>query len=213
MSDMLGALAKISAQSVADIDRDELPDTLILRSARPKRQREFAAGRIAAMRSIEDCGHNSQYPAIGHNRGPVWPPGLVGSITHTDSIAIAAVADCRHFENIGIDIEDLQVLDTGVAKSILTTSELENCIHSETDVLRLFSFKECIYKCVDPIFGEFIDFAEVDVQSGDSGLSAKCVDSAHAAAGLVNRIQGDSRLVGDYVVSACWLNPNTSQHS
>jgi len=199
----------ICAVSVADIDVHTLPQELLLSGVRPKRQLEYAAGRTAARQAIKENGHKPEFPAIGDGREPIWPAGLVGSITHTSDTAMAAVARRNVFDGIGIDIEDLQPLEDSVASGILTAAEIQRLEPGADQVLRLFSFKESVFKCVFPAHGEFIDFKDVEVVSAEGGLRAVCVDRSHAAASLIARVRGDSRCVDNHVVSACWLPAST----
>ncbi|MEO9111197.1 MAG: hypothetical protein ABI387_00960, partial [Lacunisphaera sp.] len=70
-----------------------------------KRQREFAAGRLAAKVALEKldavAGEVALAPGatitataipIGADRSPTWPPGIAGSITHTAEVAACVVA-------------------------------------------------------------------------------------------------------------------------
>ncbi len=209
LGDIFVQLVTIRSQSVANIELEDLPKELLLHTAREKRQREFAAGRLAARRAIKENGHKPEYPAIGTGRQPVWPAGLTGSITHTSAIAIAAVASQNAVRSIGIDIEELQPLANSVVSSVLTAREIEQPGTDEDHALRLFSFKESIFKCVFPLYGEFIDFKEVEVLADRGGMTAACVDPEHAAAGLIGKVRGDSRRVDNHVVSACWLPAGT----
>lgn len=207
---ILGRNAAIGIADLADVDLHNLPPELELARARAGRQREYAGGRLAACRALAAIGHKPAYPAAGPGREPLWPEGLVGSITHSDDVAVAAVAPASTFAGIGIDIEPIRPLRPGIASRILSVAEAERfgLGGAEPDtgsLLRLFSFKESIYKCVYPAFGEFIGFRAVGLRAADGGLRAACTDSQHPAAGLVARIRGDSRRIENHVVSACWL--------
>lgn len=75
--------------------------------ALPKRQREFAAGRIAAKRAMARLGFAASPLLSGHDRVPVWPDGIVGSISHTTHLCLAALAKRDDgFAAIGVDLED-----------------------------------------------------------------------------------------------------------
>jgi 4'-phosphopantetheinyl transferase EntD len=50
------------------------------------------------------------------DRTPVWPDGVVGSITHTGDFAAAAVAWAADIAGLGIDSE--QVIDPAAARDI-----------------------------------------------------------------------------------------------
>jgi 4'-phosphopantetheinyl transferase EntD len=73
--------------------------------AGPKRSREFAAGRICARRALGALGMPAVAIPVGDHGEPVWPSGVVGSITHCSGHRGAAVARARDVAAIGIDAE------------------------------------------------------------------------------------------------------------
>src|SRR5688500_4932672 len=44
----------------------------------------------------------------GEHGQPLWPPGIVGSISHTGDVVWAAVARRRHAAGLGIDVERIR---------------------------------------------------------------------------------------------------------
>ena len=70
----------------------------------PKRKREFRAGRAAARAALEACGLSPQPILRDKARRPIWPPGFVGSISHTDHLAAAIAGDQSAFAGLGLDI-------------------------------------------------------------------------------------------------------------
>src|SRR5687768_5342608 len=67
----------------SDIGRVPLPRTL--ESAVPKRQAHYRAGRYCAMKAMSalDAGFATHPVDRAVDGAPVWPRGVVGSITHT----------------------------------------------------------------------------------------------------------------------------------
>src|SRR5208282_3247294 len=59
----------------------------------PKRVQEFAAGRLCARRALAEFGIVDFPVRTAHDRQPVWPEFLVGSITHTEGYCAAVVAE------------------------------------------------------------------------------------------------------------------------
>ena len=57
-----------------------------------KRQAEFAAGRTCARRAMAKLGVSIPALLLGANREPVWPRGIVESITHCSGYS---AAQCR----------------------------------------------------------------------------------------------------------------------
>src|SRR5260370_23097329 len=70
--------------------RSRLPQAL--RYATQKRQGVLLAGRWCAEEALQCLGAGSTHVAMAEDRTPIWPDGVVGSITHTDDFAAAAVS-------------------------------------------------------------------------------------------------------------------------
>ena len=124
-----------------------LPDDLI--SAGPKRRSEFLAGRLCAALALRAAG---QPIAVGRNgRAPTWPPGLAGSITHSDCRAIAVVS-LTH-SAIGVDCETImpEALAIRLHAEILHPQETElrpDNMPFASFLTVIFSAKEAIYKAL-----------------------------------------------------------------
>lgn len=112
----------------------------------------------------------------GEDRAPVWPDGLVGSITHTDAWAAAAVARRGDgFAAIGIDLEPADPLAPDLWESVCASEEREKLaiISGMTPGLAariVFCMKEAAFKCQYAISGAMLEFddlaIEVDVGAG-----------------------------------------------
>jgi 4'-phosphopantetheinyl transferase EntD len=104
---------------------------------------------------------------------PIWPPGLVGSISHTQSIAIAATARGRFIRELGLDIESDAPLEPDLIAIVCRPDERreENSLSSRRiDAAKLrFVAKEAAYKAIFPTHRTFIDFqaARVTFQASD----------------------------------------------
>ncbi|OIQ30619.1 MAG: phosphopantetheinyl transferase [Alphaproteobacteria bacterium MedPE-SWcel] len=114
-----------------------------------KRRREFAAGRAAAHRAMRALNLTPAPILIGPKRAPVWPNGLVGSITHCRSCALAALAPDHRFLGLGLDVEEDTPLATDLWPSIASPQE-QDWMTRQTDPGQagklLFSAKEAAYK-------------------------------------------------------------------
>src|SRR5688572_21941564 len=62
-----------------------------------KRRRDFILGRNCARKALAALGHGNAVIERRGNGAPLWPDGIVGSITHTSGYAAALVADARRF--------------------------------------------------------------------------------------------------------------------
>jgi len=83
------AVQRTSAASISDLFLEEKQ---AVDRAVPKRQREFAAGRMAARQAMAQIGKTPAPIPVNTDRSPHWPEGVVGSISHSLEIAVAVVA-------------------------------------------------------------------------------------------------------------------------
>ncbi|RUU45390.1 4'-phosphopantetheinyl transferase superfamily protein [Mesorhizobium sp. M6A.T.Ca.TU.002.02.2.1] len=169
-------------------DRDWLlEEELSLGNVVPARRREFRAGRIYARQALRGLGIPESVIPIGHDRAPVWPTGIVGSISHTRSLCAVAVglsADCL---GIGIDIEEDSPLSDELTKLVSLASELK-----ERDVIEgrlgydlpklLFVIKEAFYKMHFPLNRRFLTFHDVRVELDVENAKAMVIRPSRLAA-------------------------------
>jgi 4'-phosphopantetheinyl transferase EntD len=130
------------------------------------RRREFITARRCARDALAKLGYAPAPIGAGPKREPLWPAGVVGSITHTTGFRAAAVAPHSVLASIGIDTERNDQLPDGVEESITVAGEPEMLASlSRTfpalhwDRL-LFSAKESVYKAWYPLTGRWLGFEE-----------------------------------------------------
>lgn len=137
----------------------------IARSAH-NRQAEFFFGRYAARRAIRAVGGPVADVLIGAAREPLWPAGLIGSITHTPDFAAASVLHSADCNGLGIDIERAAGEEELVALCSLVVSNEEMALvdslvsrFSRSHLLTLVcSAKESLFKAVFAVVRRFFDF-------------------------------------------------------
>jgi enterobactin synthetase component D len=145
----------------------ELPPSLA-RAVR-KRQTEFLAGRFCVREALRVCApeHAASLVGVGPHREPVWPPGIVGSVTHAEGLASAAVARRMHLRSIGLDAE--QIIDPSsvndILESIACSDELARITRetgwtAATALTAIFSAKEALFKCLFPEVRRYFDFRD-----------------------------------------------------
>lgn len=145
-------------------------EELLIAGAVDKRQREFRAGRNAAKQAIRQLGYNNLAIIMkGEDRKPIWPKGIVGSITHTEGRCIAAAAYSKDYIGIGIDIERKSPLELALVERICTYKEqawikARQRKNDETPWCKvIFSIKESIYKLFNPIHQVYLGFLEAEI--------------------------------------------------
>jgi 4'-phosphopantetheinyl transferase EntD len=151
-----------------------------------KRRREFAAGRSCARQALARLGIRD-FPLLpGVDRAPVWPGGVVGSITHTEvggnCYCAVAVAQRGDIEAIGIDAEAREALPNDLWDRVLDKREQAAaiCFPDPAIYARLvFSAKEAVYKALYSMFRCFLDFPDIHIECEPSGtFSANLQEAA-----------------------------------
>lgn len=158
-----------------DLERDALrlgaqpPDNI--RRAVAKRQAEYLAGRLCAREALRRLsgivavpGHSSEH------RGPVWPTGHVGAITHSHGWAAAVVGRQQDYLGLGLDVETLlePAKALRLADQILTPAELERLgALDETEqafaITLAFSAKESLFKTLYPQVRQMFFFQDAEI--------------------------------------------------
>lgn len=153
-----------------------------------KRRSEYLAGRICAIKALEQLDIKTEdIKGLRQlcDRTPDWPNGIVGSITHTDTIAAACVGKSYLYNNIGIDIEKIMDIETceSIIDVILTLNEFENInylnktrISYEGLVTLIFSAKETLFKALYPNIGYVFGFEMAKVVSINHDTISFCLD-------------------------------------
>lgn len=172
-----------------------------MRDAVESRQLEFARGRAMARRALESAGGPAAPIPVRPNRAPAWPAGFVGSITHCDGLAAAAVAPSGMIRGIGIDAEPRRGLPPETRRLILRPGEF-----SEGDPIRemtVFCAKECVHKALYPITDVWLDFQDVEITLlPDGGIRAEMSPTATRDVPEVAELHGRYRVSDDFIVAA-----------
>ncbi|MBB5112829.1 4'-phosphopantetheinyl transferase superfamily protein [Micromonospora echinospora] len=169
-----GALA---VEAFADVP-DETPypgeEDLVARAVTGRRQ-EFVTARRCAREALAHLGYAPVPIRSGARREPVWPDGVVGSITHCAGYRAAAVAPAGALAGLGIDAEPHEPLPDGVAGVVTVAGEPERLAAlraadpaTHWDRL-LFSAKESVYKAWYPLTGRWLGFEEADLTFDPAG--------------------------------------------
>jgi 4'-phosphopantetheinyl transferase EntD len=201
-------LATVAIECVDVADRLDLlfdAERALVRDAAAKRQSEFASGRHAAHRLMDRLGVG-RAPILRAERAPVWPQGWVGSISHTESLALAALAARREVEALGIDIERRGRITRALLRMILTPAEIARCGDGADleAALVAFSAKEALYKAVQVHAGGYIGFHDVEIDIADGVFTARAV-GPRAPADIVARGLGRYEQRAEFVATLFWV--------
>ncbi len=94
--------------------------------------------------------------------GPMWPKGLVGSISHSRELAAATIL--RDALGVGIDIECQRRLKSDAVRRVATKEEYSRySVVPDFDWTLLFSAKESVFKAFSPLAKRYIGFQEIEL--------------------------------------------------
>jgi 4'-phosphopantetheinyl transferase EntD len=134
-----------------------------------KRRREFVTARACARQALAQLGLAPSPIANGERGAPIWPAGVVGSITHCAGYRACAVAPAELFLGVGIDAEPNAPLPDGVLSEIARAEErprLVDLAHAQPAVSwdrLLFSAKEAVYKVWFPLARCWLGFEDASL--------------------------------------------------
>jgi 4'-phosphopantetheinyl transferase EntD len=134
-----------------------------------KRRREFRTVRHCARRALRQLGLPPVAVLRGERGEPLWPPDVVGSMTHCSGYRAAAVAHRCDVQALGIDAEPNQPLPAGVLDAIASAQEQGRLSQlaaadwtTRWDRL-LFCAKESVYKAWFPLTRRWLGFEDAAV--------------------------------------------------
>ncbi len=132
------------------------------------RRREFVTARACGRAALARLGMPEQAIPSGPKGEPVWPAGVVGSITHCDGYRACAVARASDFATIGVDAEVDAPLPEGLLGDIALPEEEDRLAgladeHPGHWDRLLFSIKESVYKAWFPLAERWLGFEDAAV--------------------------------------------------
>lgn len=183
-----------------------------------KRRREFTTGRNCARRALATLGLPALPILPGRGRQPVWPSGIIGSITHCDGFCAAAVASQKQLVGLGIDAEPNRPLPPEVPNLVLVEAE-QLWVHEMLgsgifwDTI-LFSAKESAFKAIFPILHTWIGFENVRISLDPSTRTfcIRLVDRLTANLDEIHRIEGRYFVDNKYIYTSAviWCGARNS---
>lgn len=159
--------AVVAEDTRADLEVELFPAELeSMGRAVEKRRREFTTARACARRALERLGVEPCAIANGERGQPLWPAGVVGSITHCAGYRGCAVARAAELAGVGIDAEPHAPLPDGVLGQIARAEErprLAELAGAEPEIhwdRLLFCAKETVYKVWFPLAECWLGFED-----------------------------------------------------
>lgn len=149
-----------------------LPEWQAIRHCRQVRIRDFTAGRMCARRALRELGAHGESLLAAPDRRPLWPAGIVGSITHTQGYSAAVVARVDAIASLGIDTERVGAVHPRLWPFFCTSGEVEWLWRLSADersqaAALIFAAKEAYFKCQYPLVREPLGFDAVELEALD----------------------------------------------
>lgn len=144
-----------------------------VRGAVRKRQAEYFFGRAAARIAMGDNIPPFVSVRTGPMREPIWPEGIVGSISHSGDLAVAVIMPGTRCGGIGIDAEAILSADAVKAVTRIALDEMEvrllraSSMDPATAFTLAFSAKESFFKGAFAKVGQFFEFNAVRILAVD----------------------------------------------
>ncbi len=168
-------------------------EAAVVANAVENRRSQFAAGRQCAHRAIAEltttatagdrptpggpivAGPIVDRPILPDDgRAPQWPPGVVGSISHTEGYAVAAVAAGDATDEtsptLGVDAERLGRVTDELHERLFVSGErawldgIESPVARDAATTLAFGAKEAFYKAQYPVTGAWVGFHDVELR-------------------------------------------------
>jgi 4'-phosphopantetheinyl transferase EntD len=136
----------------------------------PQRRAQFAIGRSRARQALARLGVPPVAIPFDDEGAPIWPAGIVGSISHKREHCIVVAAHATAFENVGVDLE-LDVKDNAESELLRricsTKNELAQAAALHGEVLSpgtlFLATKEAYFKFQFPSTRTRLDWDDVEV--------------------------------------------------
>lgn len=151
---------RFRGRSMAELPAD-------IRASVFERQLAYIAGRLSAEYGLAQLGVHAPV-GRGPDGVPLWPSGVLASITHTADLACAACSRHPLLKGLGIDSErHLGAAELAGILPIFASQAEQGLLRSQPapDLAAtvLFSAKEAAYKAIHHRIGRFIDFHELEM--------------------------------------------------
>lgn len=171
----------------------------------PARRREFAAGRRAARDAMEALDLPGSVILPGPDRAPLWPDGIIGSISHGGGTCFALIAQRGAITGLGIDLEPAEALPADMVETVCTGPERAAIKDHDLMGRATFCAKEAAYKAQYPLSRQMLEFHDLEtgIDLAEGRFEARFTRACppfQAGARMAGRIVIDRGLVAAVVV-------------
>jgi 4'-phosphopantetheinyl transferase EntD len=185
-------------------------EAIIIERAAAKRRADFSTGRYCAVQALGRFVNYRPEILQGKGKEPLWPNGIVGSISHSQSLTGAVVARQADVTAIGLDIETIGGVQADMWHLLFNADE-QTLIQSKQDnaviwATLLFSLKESFYKLQYPLTSLFLDFTDMIIYEVNGRLSFSSINPQNnLSAVALNEIETHWTIAGNQLISICYI--------
>ncbi|MFF6778813.1 4'-phosphopantetheinyl transferase [Streptomyces sp. NPDC012637] len=190
-----GVVAVDAFEDVAEPGDLHPEEAALIAKAVDTRRREFTTARWCARQALAGLGAPAAALLPGPHGAPVWPEGVLGSITHCAGFRAAVAARSPAVAALGIDAEPNEPVPDGVLGAVALPGEqrhLRDLARTEPEVRwdrLLFSAKEAVYKSWYPWTRQRLDFEDAALTfTLDDGLGDGPDGGSRRGGGFTARI-------------------------
>jgi 4'-phosphopantetheinyl transferase EntD len=148
-------------------------ESRLIANAHQPRIESFSTGRRCAHGALLHIGMDTVELLRQSDGSVLWPGTCTGSISHCTDLAIALVTNDPQVISVGVDIERTAPFDRDVLELVSSADEqrwLSRENIPQWVATALFSIKESLFKCLNPITSLWFDFDSVSVRNSDSWI-------------------------------------------
>lgn len=172
-----------------------------------QRRAEFRASRTCARLALRKLGQAAGAILKGRYGEPIWPEGIVGSITHAEGYCAVIVTSRQLWTSVGLDIESSSALEPELADLVCSSIEKSfYCMSEERQVdwaKLTFVIKEAAFKALFPLTRQYLDFLDVEISINwtDGTFEASIEESQLNSKSAIRRLSGFWGLSGGILFS------------
>jgi 4'-phosphopantetheinyl transferase EntD len=209
-----GWVSLITAADIVGTDVEDIGQAISLRAEEEIyiagtehiRRREFTLGRHCAHAALDLLGFRNCTIARGRDGAPVWPAGVLGSITHTKGYAACLVAKKEHFGGVGIDAERVSEIPEEFAQRLFVPEERAYLADLDPRARKvaatiIFSAKESYYKA-SRASAVILSFRNLQVEFSGNVFSIYQLETKQRS-----ETTGRFAVVGDLVLTSMSVPP------
>ena len=187
-----------------------LPFPEHLQKAASKRRAEYLASRLCVRHALSQLGIDDFVLANDRDRAPLWPQGIVGSLSHTHHCISLLLARAAGKKLLGVDCEQIMQRQTAEEmQSMIVTAQEKAVLRQSglpfaTALTVAFSLKESLYKALFPQLREFMNFdaAEITHCTPNAGqVTLRLTQTAAAGREFSGRVLSDQDEVLSWVIA------------